>query len=74
MVRLMKKDNMHTMHIANSDKPVAMYSLDIILAVGYRTNSVNAIHFRRWATQTLKDYIFKGYTVNESRLKKAYNS
>ena len=64
-----QKSNMQKMHIANSDKPVALYSLDIILAVGYRTNSVNAIHFRKWATKTLKNHLLKGYTVNKSRLK-----
>jgi len=38
------------MHFANSDKPVKLYSLDIVLAVGYRTNSSRAIKFRQWAT------------------------
>ena len=56
------------MHIANSDKPVAFYSLDVILAVGYRTNSSRAIHFRKWATEILKRYLIKGYVVNEKRL------
>lgn len=57
------------MHIANSDKPVEYFSLDIILAVGYRTNSAIAIKFRRWATQTLKEYIIKGFVLNTERLK-----
>ena len=59
---------MQKMHIANSDKPVKFYSLDVILAVGYRTNSSRAIHFRKWATQTLKQHITKGYTLNPKRL------
>ena len=42
-----KKSNVQKMHIANSDKPVVLYSLDIILAVGYRTNSKRAIEFRK---------------------------
>ncbi len=63
------KSNVQKMHIANSDKPVKFYSLDVILAVGYRANSAKAIHFRKWATKTLKDHILKGYTVNEKRLK-----
>jgi hypothetical protein len=42
-----KKSNMQKMHIANSDKPVDIYSLDIILSVGYRTNSKKAIEFRK---------------------------
>ena len=56
------------MHIANSDKLVAFYSLDIILAVGYRANSKNAIKFRQWATNILKKYLLKGYAVNQKRL------
>ena len=58
------KSNMQKMHIANSDKPVTFYSLDIVLAVGYRTNSSKAINFRKWATNTLKQHITQGYTVN----------
>lgn len=43
-----KESNVQKMHFANSDKPVQLYSLDIILAVGYRTNSAKAIKFRQW--------------------------
>jgi death-on-curing family protein len=53
------------MHIANSDKPVNYYSLDLILVVGYRANSTQAISFRRWVTQVLREYIIKGYTLNK---------
>ena len=63
---VIEESNMHIMHIANSDKPVKFYSLDIILAVGYRTSSSRAIEFRKWAT-TLKSHITKGYTINPSR-------
>ena len=49
-----EKSNMQKMHIANSDKPVTMYSLDVILSVGYRTNSKIAIEFRQWTTKTLR--------------------
>ena len=63
-----KKSNVQFLHIANSDKPVISYSLDIILAVGYRVNSANAIKFRRWATEVLKRYLLKGYTINQKRL------
>ena len=66
-----KKSNVQKMHIATSDKPVAFYSLDVILAVGYRTNSSRAIHFRRWATNILKDYLLKGYALNQKRLVEA---
>lgn len=64
-----KKSNMQKMHIANSDKPVNLYSLDIILAVGYRTNSGRATKFRRWATGRLKEYLIQGYSINHKRLK-----
>ena len=63
-----KKSNMQKMHIANSDKPIYLYSLDIILAVGYRTNSKKAIEFRVWATKVLKEYIYNGYAINSQKI------
>ena len=45
-----------------------IYNLDMILAVGYRVKSLNGIIFRKWATSILKDYMIKGYAVNEKRL------
>jgi len=65
------KSNVQKMHIANSDKPVEFYSLDVILAIGYRTNSARAVHFRKWATSVLKKYLLQGYTINEKRLLEA---
>lgn len=53
---------------------IQIYNLDIILAVGYRTNSSKAIAFRQWATRTLKAHITKGYTLNRQRIKKNYES
>jgi hypothetical protein len=41
------------------------YNLDAILSVGYRVNSINATLFRQWATHTLKDYLLKGYAINQ---------
>jgi len=64
-----RDSNVQKMHFANSDKPVNLYSLDIVLAVGYRTNSAKAIRFRQWATKVLKDYILKGYALNQKRIK-----
>jgi prophage maintenance system killer protein/prophage antirepressor-like protein len=66
-----EKSNMQKMHIANSDKPIVLYSLDLILAVGYRANSSKAIEFRKWSSMTLKKYLIKGYVVNEKRLKES---
>ncbi len=45
------------------------YNLDVIISVGYRVNSKRGIQFRTWATQRLKDYLLKGYALNEKRLK-----
>jgi prophage maintenance system killer protein/prophage antirepressor-like protein len=69
-----EKSNVQKMHIPNSDKPVAFYSLDIILAVGYRVNSKKAAQFRRWATEVLKEHIFKGFTINKERIAANYKS
>jgi prophage maintenance system killer protein/prophage antirepressor-like protein len=69
-----EKSNVQKMHIANSDKPVAFYSLDLILAVGYRANSAKAIEFRKWATKTLRVHIVDGYTINRSRIAKNYDA
>ena len=48
-----------------------LYNLDIIISVGYRVNSKKATQFRIWATNTLKDYLLKGYVINEKRLLQA---
>ncbi len=66
------KSNVQKMHIANSDKPTTIYSLDVILAVGYRTNSKRAVEFRKWATKTLRNYIVDGYAINKNRIAKNY--
>ena len=51
-----------------SDKPTNYYNLDMIISVGYRVKSKNGIIFRKWATNVLKNYLLKGYSVNEKRL------
>lgn len=66
---LEEKSNVQKMHIANSDKPVALYSLDVVISVGYRVKSQRGTQFRIWANKVLKEYLVKGYTVNEKRLK-----
>lgn len=63
-----EKSNVQKMHFANSDKPVTLYNLDVIISVGYRVKSKNGILFRKWANQILKDYMLKGYAVNQKRL------
>ncbi len=64
-----EKSNMHFLHIANSDKPVAYYSLDVIISVGYRVKSQRGVEFRKWANSVLKQYIMQGYAVNNNRIK-----
>lgn len=63
-----EKSNMHFLHIANSDKPVKMYSLDVIISVGYRVKSPRGVLFRKWATNILKQYLTEGFAINEKRL------
>jgi len=64
-----EKSNVQNMHIAFSDKPVALYSLDVIISVGYRVKSQQGTQFRIWATKVLKDHIVKGYSINEQRFR-----
>ena len=63
------KSNMQKMHIALANKPVVLYSLDVVISVGYRVKSKRGTQFRIWATQVLRDHLLKGYTVNEKRLR-----
>lgn len=64
-----EESNVQIMHIAHSDKPVRLYSLDVVLAVGYRVRSERGIQFRRWATTVLREYLVKGFVMNDERLK-----
>lgn len=59
-----EKSNVHFLHIAHSDKPVKLYSLDVIISVGYRVKSLRGTQFRRWANGILKDYLIKGYAFS----------
>ena len=65
-----KESNVQKMHVANSDKPVEFYSLDTILYVGYRVKSKRGVLFRKWANKVLKEYLIKGYSINEKRITK----
>lgn len=51
-----------------SDKPTNYYNLDMIISVGYRVKSQQGIAFRKWSTRVLKDYMLKGYAINQRRL------
>ena len=52
-----------------STKPTNFYNLDAIIAVGYRVNSKKATRFRQWATRTLREYIQKGFVLNDEMMK-----
>lgn len=62
---LEEKSNVHFLHIANSDKPVKFFSLDVIISVGYRVKSVRGTQIRQWANKILKEYLLKGYSINQ---------
>lgn len=64
-----EKSNVQKMHISTSDKPIKIYNLDVIISVGYRVKSQQGTQFRIWATQRLKEYIIKGFTLNDERFK-----
>ncbi|MBQ0069045.1 MAG: virulence protein RhuM/Fic/DOC family protein [Bacteroidales bacterium] len=65
---LERESNVHFLHVPISDKPVPFYSLDVIISIGYRVKSKQGVHFRKWATSTLKQYLLKGYIVDQNRL------
>ena len=62
---LVEKSNLHFLQIANSDKPVAFYSLDVIISVGYRVKSIQGTRFRQWANSVLKEYLLRGHAINQ---------
>lgn len=71
---LHEKSNVQNMHIANSDKPIKTYSLDVVISVGYRVKSLEGTRFRQWANKILKNHILNGYTINCSRVKTHYDA
>ena len=62
-----EKSNLHFLQIPSSDKPTILYSLDIIISVGYRVKSQRGVVFRRWATSVLRQYLLRGYTLDSTR-------
>ena len=66
-----EKSNVQKMHIANADKPVEFYSLDVIISVGYRVKSLRGTQFRIWASSILREYLIKGFAINDELLKQA---
>ena len=66
---LPRESNVQILHVANSDKPVEFYNLDVIISVGYRVKSQRGVQFRIWATSVLKEYLIKGFAMDDERLK-----
>lgn len=63
-----EKSNVHFLHFPFSDKPTKVYNLDVIISVGYRVKSQRGTQFRRWATSILKEYLLRGYAINQRLL------
>lgn len=60
-----KANNMQILHNIRRGQPLRLYSLDVIISVGYRVKSLNGVKFRKWATKVLREYLLKGYVVND---------
>lgn len=65
---LEQKNNLHFLQKCSSDRPTTLYSLDVIISVGYRVKSQRGVEFRRWATNVLHKFIIQGHVENERRL------
>ena len=62
---LTRENNVHFLHVNGIKKPVPYYTLDVIISVGYRVHSQRGVRFRQWANSVLKQYLVKGYAINE---------
>lgn len=69
---LEKENNTHFLRVDGVKQPVAFYSLDVIISVGYRVKSQRGTQFRIWANKVLKEYLIKGYTVNKALTEQRY--
>ena len=65
---LIENNNVQNLHVNGVKPKVPFYNLDVIISVGYRVKSQNGVIFRKWANKVLKDYLLKGYAVNQRRL------
>ena len=63
---LTRENNVHFLHVNGIKKPVPYYTLDVIISVGYRVHSQRGVRFRQWANSVLKQYLVKGYAINEN--------
>ena len=70
---LLKENNVQNLHVNGVKKTVPFYTLDVIISVGYRVKSINGTRFRQWANKILKDYLIKGYVINQNIKIERYN-
>lgn len=70
---LTKENNTHFLRVDGVKQLVAFYSLDVIISVGYRVKSAQGVKFRQWANSVLKQYIIKGYVINQQLKLDRYN-
>ena len=66
---LAQANNVQKMHVVGVKQPVDFYSLDVIISVGYRVKSLRGTQFRIWANGILKEYLKKGFAMDDARLK-----
>lgn len=71
---LERENNVHFLHVNGVKKPVPFYSLDVIISVGYRVKSQQGTQFRIWANRVLKDYLTKGFAINEKIRQELFNA
>ena len=64
-----KENNTQKMRVDGVKQLFSYYSLDVVISVGYRVNSLEGVRFRKWVTARIKEYIIKGYTMDDEHLK-----
>lgn len=65
---LERTTSMLKMHKSKASRPEMLYNLDVVISVGYRVDSNRGVRFRKWANGVLKDFLLKGYVINQNRL------
>ena len=69
---LPKNNNTHFLRVDDVKQAVAFYTLDVIISVGYRVKSQRGTQFRIWANKILKEYLIKGYAINDKIIQRKY--
>ena len=69
---LSKENNTHFLRVDNVKQAIAFYTLDVIISVGYRVKSQRGTQFRIWANKVLKEYLIKGFVINDKITQRKY--